>query len=721
MSFIKTKGRSYYIKNTLPVKLAHCYMKYILELLGEGQPSGNRDAAIQQLNNYKNHRPGQPIAAVYIDTTGARKALLAIGHDYGVGKSGSIIRYTIIGDADASQSIVNYNWADQIKLHRISYKNLLDDYDTNVTPGHRRFGYLGTEYDTWHTNGDDAVPEGATVQAAFEHILIGNLGSSSEDNYINVTVSVNPSQVYIPNPGDPANYYSVIVNAQHSNTIEEAVFSSSDGDSTPAGFLQSLNSGSSYTKTVAVSSEYTISGDSKTITYSASAVVGNSNSSDSGTVTILKSPQQDDVDEDKTYIVHYIPRIVQGASYDISAVGQLPALETSSLWNPPTGYTWDGWSQNDQGTGSKITTSNYTTALFSPNPADLNTMELNLYPIWKEISEDEPNEIVVTAATQSVQYNGAVQTYDYQSYISVSVGGIQQTITWDSTNATGTCLAYPGFTISFTGGNIPYGTDAGSYSEAVSVNILPEYAEEYSWTSASSPTATLTINRAAASVTAKLNGSSTVTCSIGDPIPTQSYVYSGILGSDTALMDNIQNWQQWSPGNSEPDMSTAGTYTLEFKTSSVPAEITANYNITRYSATLVIEAVPLQVTYTTYADNTSNTTTNPAQLITSNTTQANLHYIDATPPNSFTGITGWWIFFAYNQNILESNTSINTNKSVRITDVKLWNDVSGWYYPENKSAYINTFNTSGTEFKYQHPDGALVLTGREFVAIKIEE
>jgi hypothetical protein len=123
-------------------------MKYILELLGEGQPSGNRDAAIQQLNNYKNHRPGQPIAAVYIDTTGARKALLAIGHDYGVGKSGSLIRYTIIGDADASQSIVNYNWADQIKLHRISYKNLLDDYGTNVTPGHRRFGYLGTEYDT---------------------------------------------------------------------------------------------------------------------------------------------------------------------------------------------------------------------------------------------------------------------------------------------------------------------------------------------------------------------------------------------------------------------------------------------------------------------------------------------------------------------------------------------------------------------------------------------
>jgi hypothetical protein len=559
------------------------------------------------------------------------------------------------------------------------------------------------------------------VQAAFEHILIGNLGSSSEDNYINVTVSVNPSQVYIPNPGYPANYYSVIVTAQHSNPIEDAIFSSSDGDSTPAGFLQSLNSGNSYTKIVAVTSEYTISGDSKTITYSASAVVGNNNSSDSGTVTILKSPQQDDVDEDKTYIVHYIPRIIQGTSYDRTAAGQLPALETSSLWNPPTGYTWDGWSQSDQGTGSRITTANYTTALFRQNPADPNTMELDLYPIWKEVSEDEPDEIVVTAATQSVQYNEAVQTYDYQSNISLSVGGVQQTITWDSTTVTGTCLAYPGFIISFTGGNIPHGTDAGSYSEAVSINILPEYAEEYSWTSASSPTATLIINKAAASITAKLNGSSEVTCSIGDPLPEQSYVYSGILGSDTALMNDIQNWQQWSPGNSEPDMSTDGTYTLDFKASSVPAEITANYNITRYSATLVIEAVPLQVTYTTYSESATQLSTNPAQLVTSTTTSANIKFIDAVPPDNFTGVVGWWIFFAYNMDPLVSNTTINTNKPVKITDVKLWNSVGGWYNPGNVSSYIDDFNTIGNEFYYKHPDGSFIATGREFVAIKIGE
>ena len=152
-------------------------MKYILEVLGNNTQGGaysSRSAAINALDSYSYHRPGQPIAAVYINDSGLLKALLAIGHDYGVGynSSNGTRRYTIIGDCDGSQSITTNNWASEIRLSEIPYSNLLDDY--LEIDGVRRFGYLGTQYDSWArvNGGQDKVPNGATVQEAFEHILL---------------------------------------------------------------------------------------------------------------------------------------------------------------------------------------------------------------------------------------------------------------------------------------------------------------------------------------------------------------------------------------------------------------------------------------------------------------------------------------------------------------------------------------------------------------------
>jgi hypothetical protein len=726
MSFIKTKGRSYYIKNTLPVKLAHCYMKYILELLGEGQPCDSREAAISTLDAYVYHRPGQPIAAIYINSKGKTRALLAIGHAYGVGLAGSERRYTIIGDADASQSIINYNFASQIKLSRISYSRLLDDYAEHVNAdGSRRFGYLGTSYDSWHSGSDpDAIPNGATVQEAFEHILKGNFGDDSTVDHLSINVSVigdiTDGTIVIPNAGEPAKTYTVVVTIDYSGTLQSASFSGTDNSSGGSGFLSQLAVNRQWSKEYIVGSDYPLSGESTTILYTASASNGSQSDTDSATVTIRREGSTPPPGgDDKTYKIYYyrIPSdgsLVVHESSD-SAIGAFPTLRQQCPFSSPAGTYFVGWTQSNTGTGSIVNSLNQN--MFQWSDAE-NAEILLLYTVFEEQSSS-PKTLRVIAPTDSLPYSGERQVY-HHTLIKVYADNTEMNITWSPVTGGGYTGTGDGFTVSFVGGDLPSRKDVGSDERDVKVEVNPGREEDYDEAGASA-TAVLNITPKPATVSALLNGESSVTLQVGSSAPSQGYAISGFVPADQSALSGLQNWQIWSPDH--PDMTQNGQYILSFDPSVIPSGTADNYTIDYIDATLNIQEVQLEVTYTTYADSSGKTTTNPAQHINGDDDVVNIRFVDmSSVPSNTEGISGWWIIFANNKRAAQSDTIIGTNKTVKITHVKLWDEShSEWYTPDNESSYVTSFDTPGTSFTYQDPDGYFVIVGQQFVALKIEE
>jgi hypothetical protein len=700
-------------------------MKYILELLGDQMPCTSKDAAINQLDSYLYHRPGQPIAAIYLNSKGKRRVLLAVGHDYGVGREGQLVRYTIIGDADASQSIVNYNWASQIKLSRIPYGRLLEDYAEHVNAdGSRRFGYLGTDHDSWHSdpNDPDAIPNGATVQAAFEHILLGDFGSGSESDYIDVSVMVSPSQVTVPAEGeDPAQYtVTISVDFPSNGSLVSASYYTDGQPTSISNYLSQLSTNKVFSRVYTVSSDYSFAGNSKTITYGASATTAaGSTGSDTGQVTIIKnSSEPDDPGTDYKYKIYY--HIVPDSGEDpVSgssdfAIGAFPTLrQTSPFDYVPPGKHFIGWTVNDNGIGQKVTSLNQNMFTRSENEQ---AYILNLYTLWEEDSSG-PQKLYLTADKQTVEYNGTDQTYDYSTYIQVNGGNIA--INW--TNVNGNIIGSgQGFTISFTGNAIPHGIDVNEYSEAVSLTITDPV--NYEMGGASDAQAVLKITKKSASVTPKINGSQSVSLEVGSDMPTITRILSGFTETDNTTMSNISGWESWSP---ELDLNITGTYKLSFNSSLVPSAITNNYTIEYYTASLTITDLDLIIRYKTYSNNETSLDTAPAQHITNASDHVNIQYngVDDKPSN-VTGVVDWWIIFANNKSATVSTTEILSNKNVKITEVKVWSSAAQtWYKPSgvSQSSLVTPFDSLGTNFTYQIPGpGGTVIQEKAFVAIKVE-
>ena len=687
-------------------------MKYILELLGSSQPYPSRYNAIAALDAYLYHRPGQPIAAVYIDRDANRRALLAIGHDYGKGKgSGTYRRYTIIGDADASQTVNNYNWASQIKLSRISYKRLLDDYGENVTPGHRRFGYLGTVYDSWHTNPSsasdiDCVPNGASVQAAFEHILKGDFGSDS-DNYLRLNITANPTQITLPGTGESGVQYTVTVSAEYSGNLTDASLTANYGQGGGASFMPSI-SGPSHTWTadyIIDSSFASVMGslNSYAIRYTASATVEGLETVTATAVVTVVRPEVVPPDPTATYTVTYTPLAVSGEDVSEQKTGEWTAwtLRSTSPWEPPTGYYLDGWSTDSTGSEDQRVTS------FIPNDfAGTTDNTIRVYPIWK-LEDVEPKVLVITAPSQSHTYDATLHYYDHTK-IKVSCGGQELPFSWtqDGTSWTGTG---DGFTVAFVGNDIPSQENVGTDSNSVSVANTDD---RYETGSGSSAQATVTVTPKAASVTTKINGKSSETLYTGSAVPSDlSAAFSNFVGGQESAFGTIGEHGVWVP---TLNMNTAGTYTLQFDYSSVSQDILSNYSITTNWATLTLEEEPLRVTFTTTGY------TNEPAVHQSDLASTSFIHKTATSNGLSGNVNDWWIFVSDRRSASQYTTYIYSNKNIGNFSIMRWDSASNIW--RDMSSQLSKFTVDSSAktitFKYYNEDDELWEVETSLYAIK---
>ena len=686
-------------------------MKYILEVLdnsgsGSVHAYGSRNEAILAMDQYTYHRPGQPIAAVYIDEEGKYKALLAIGHDYGVGYDSGrgVKRYTIIGDCDGSHSITNYNWASQIKLSRIPYSNLLDDY--LEIDGVRRFGYLGTVYDSWAkiNGGNDEVPNGATVQEAFEHILLGDRNSQPSDDSLTLIITAIPSEI-VENSG--VNSYTVTVSADYEGTMNFAKLTASEGSvPSESAFLNSLRLGSwSQPYTVDFS---TMTADTKTITYTATAKVGNITQTASATVVLRKEGSEPE--PQTVYKVYYhAVDVCSGTEFFETATGSIPSLRSAVLpsgWSISDSEHWqfDGWTKDPNGQGPKI--SGLSSSDFVQEG---NAMACHVYSycIAKEVG---PTALTVNATAQTETYTGQEYVYDYQNRVTVTGGGENQPITWTGSHGVGN-----GFTVDFVGDDVPKGTNAGAYTNSVVVSVT----DTEKWTEPGpSAVATLTINKRTASITVKINNKTSESLTVGSTAPSESFTLQGFTTADATAINGISNWGQWNPALS---MTTVGTYTLSFEGDLESVINTDNYQtITKTDATLEITELPLQITFDTDTTGTG-ITTHDAKKATSAASSANVdHSSVMTAPSNTTAIVGWWVIYANNTNPLASTTTIDSNKPITITGLKYWDEATSSWGTRTISAI--TPSGQASHFVYAlRVIPPLVNTEECFLAINITE
>ena len=684
-------------------------MKYILEVLGSNTQGGaysSREAAIYALDGYSYHRPGQPIAAVYINDNGLLKALLAIGHDYGVGYNSlnGTRRYTIIGDCDGSHSITTNNWASEIRLSRIPYSNLLDDY--LEIDGVRRFGYLGTQYDSWArvNGGQDAVPDGATVQEAFEHILLGDLNKTPSEDSLTLTVTASPATV-VEGESDS---YVITVAAVFSGTMTQANLSATRGSTpNPSEFLSSLRNGA-WTNTYIVDFS-SMTSDTETITYTATATVGGIQKTAAASVVIMKRGVVPP-DPQVTYrVIYHAVDVCSGVDLTDSSVGSIPSLKPSVL---PTGWTvsqnWHfaGWTLNSDGSSPVIS------GLSESDFVSIGTENLKVCNVYSHCEQDEtgPAVLTVNAAQQTETYDGSTYTYNYQSLVTVIGNGMSQTVTWDS-NGTGTG---DGFTVAFVPADaIPQGTTAGTYTGSVQITVT----DSERWTTSGSATAVLKINKRQAQVNVKLNGQSSVELTVGSDAPAETFTTAGFIQADQSAIETITTgWGTWNPAL---NMNQAGTYTLSFTADL--SQYNENYTITKTPATLTVKTIPLEVIFNTATSAGGARTDHPAKKADgagNNTSINTIDYFGIPLPSNTTGIGNYWVVFSNNTDLLNPTTTIKTNKNVSIQDIKYWDQTNSTWYSWPMSSITPA---QGQQFNYAIYDDGFVRTGQVFIAIKLQE
>lgn len=656
-------------------------MKYVLELLGGSGSTeiyNSRAAAISALDSYPSHRPGQPIAVVYM-SQGRRKALLAIGHDAGVGVSGDYKRYTIIGDCDCTgHDVTTTVMAKDVLLDPIDYENLLNEMEELY--GARRFGYLGTNSDPWKDT--CVIPKYTSVQAAFEAILCGKSEPDPGQDRLVLAINVSPNAIEV---SEQAQMYTVTVIANYTGTLTSATFTTNGQN--PLNILEDLRDGQ-WSATYIVGYDYPIAPDeTQTINYSVTATVGNITQVSNIPITIHRPKEEPQPTQD-TYTIHYMPNGASGQEVT-KVYHNIPALVTdisSFGWEPQPLYGLDGWAKSSG--GEKLNT------LVQSDFIEVEEHEyvLDLYALWVKVGV---NQLRVITNPQYATWNKEEQIYDVNTiYVIDTTGAIvdpaEYTLEW--TPADG----------------IPKGTNVGTYNG--SVKAIPFDLENYE--PSDDTRVTLIINAKPATVIPMfaLDGEqdwkTEDEIAIGHDTPEVKAMFSGFFSEDEELLpynnDDYPNTLVWHP---VINMNAANTYVLHYEADieHFLGDLYVNYNITINTAQLTLIEPPMDLTFTTVGYDHE-------PLV----KYEHLHdsgFFQAAGTN-ISGLSGnvedWW-FFESNRKEVQPTTVVDINRLYTMEDIEIvkWDSASNkWFIPnrEIREEFSATQESGSTIIKLEYYD-----------------
>ena len=679
-------------------------MKYILELLDtNGQPTvcNSRGDAVSRLDAYPYHRPGQPIAVVYLNE-GKRKALLAIGHDSGVGLYGTTRRYTIIGDCDATSSVSSIVSANNILLSYIPYSNLLDEMEELY--GEHRFGYLGTDDDPWKDL--EYIPNGTTVQAAFEAILCGNRQHGGGDDQITLTMLAQPQ-------GGSPSQNATITLSENESTATYTIFATA----TTAGTISNTTSGvigggpaipasdflSKMTDYKEGSWQFEVGvnkGETKTFTYSATVTDTNGNAASSScTITITREGSDEPTGTVYKIYYHHVIDSSNDTYLEYSTSSIYPSSPSSLGWTAPEGYEFGGWSYTQNGepipSGQQVDSGRFA-------EESEGVMKLDLYAVWNTVTPAKKT-LVLRLPEQSIPYNGQSHAYDFN----------QMTVT-DSDNNSVPSSAY---SIVWTPSEADVraavtGTDADTYLCANCIQAVAVDTEHYEDSALGSPK--LVINKLTAHIYATLDGAkNTLAKQETEAKPEEDVDAENFINSDDSFVS--ANDLAWQNGNIPSDPLTPGTYKLTWA-GTVPSNISKNYNVNIHPITLTVAEKPLEIKFNTSTASGASPVDHNAQKVAAGDTINIDTYTGMTLPGSTTGIEGWWVCFCNNTNVGTSTSIIKSNKNVTITGIKKW-DGAQW-----ASVGSNLITpASGNTFEYAaHNTYGNIVKEKCYIAISVQ-
>lgn len=576
-------------------------MKYVLEFLdNQGRPLiyENRAAVVAALDAYLRHRPGQIIAATYVDGT-YNKSILAVGNAYGRGKDdGSTVRrYTILEECDHdSESGVSVQpvsqWAEDVCIRTpIDYSNLL--LDMEEVYGVARFGYLGTSDDPWINT--KKIPAGVSVKKILDEILTGSRNQIINPNSISsLQISSSPQQITVPETG--LTTYNVFSSISFTGELASAVIEVLDENSVIVKTIdakESFESTNQYSITEYVGSDYDLDpGQNRILKYRVTATVGTGcqsvTSSSSVTVTILK---QESPETPVTYTLRYhlnsdgteATGTNETESIDYSqGLITLPTVPQQSWnWVAQSGYEFVGWSSSSAGS-DRITIVNTNSFV-----GDDTVKYFDAYAVWAAI---QPKQLKTNSELyNTLTYNGNYQTFDTSSII--------------VRDSDGNLVSSSDYEIQWTGGSVLSGkTVSGSpYTGAFTIVSRSErYTDSVEYQ------AELSITKANAEIGVLIDNSHESTIYVNETVPNISVYHTNFFGTDADTV-SVNN-TYWDPAL---DISSAGSYYLMYNQQSDPY-ITANYNVQYMDSLLHVIPEPheTEVRFTT-----KNFDDEPAALI----------------------------------------------------------------------------------------------------------
>lgn len=423
-------------------------MKYILEVLAgaNGTPYPQKINAIRALDAYP-HRKGQAVVAIYVKD-GERKALLAVGTD--------VNKYDLIGEVEASTSITSIVNARDIVLREIIFEELLNEYQK--IDGERRFGWLGvpgTLSDTWHNNGNVwRIPDGTSVQQAFEAILIGHASTTDED--FTVSISVTPTTITLPRGNR-----QYTLNLGKTGKLLQSVTLYKDSGSgwvihdAQSSQVYSMKNAGTVNKAIVCDlyqSEDPAPGSSKDIHFKIVGIDSGGVSKEATCTFHIEYESQDTTNT--TYTITYnaygygSAKAVQSATNKVFGPieGQLPTYYSDPTtgnfgWTVNAGYVFVGWSKESN--SQAIITSGISANDYIPVDGNGYNKALTLYGVWRPESASD--------VTYRVNYNPTLSQGDVISDTALNGAPVLRSDapdTWtapDSTEVPGEKMIFDGW------------------------------------------------------------------------------------------------------------------------------------------------------------------------------------------------------------------------------------------------------------------------------------
>lgn len=565
-------------------------MKYVLEFLDNyGRPIiyGSRAAVISALDAYLRHRPGQIIAATYVDGT-SNKSILAVGNAYGRGKDdGSTVRrYTILEECDhdsgSGGSVQPVSqWAEDVFIRTsIDYSNLLLDMEDVY--GVARFGYLGTSDDPWINT--KKIPAGTSVKKILDEILTGNRIPIINPNSISsLQISSSPQQITVPETG--LTIYNVFSSISFTGELASAVIEVLDENSVIVKTIdvkESFGSTNQYSITEYVGSDYDLDpGQNRILKYRVTATVGTGcksvTSSNSVTVTIIK---EESPETPVTYTLRYHlnsdgteatgTNETEPRNYNQGLI-TLPTVPYPAWnWVAQSGYEFVGWSSSSAGS-DRITTVNTNSFV-----GDDTVKYFDSYAVWAAI---QPKQLRTNSELYNTfTYNGNYQTFDTSSVI--------------VRDSDGNLVNSSDYEIQWTGGSALSGK---TVSESPYTGAFTIVSRSERYTDSVEYQAELSITKANAVIGVLIDNSHESTIYLNGTVYNPSVYHTNFFGTDadSVTMDNTY----WDPAL---DTSSVGDYYLKYNQNADPY-ITANYNVQYIDSLLhvILEPHVIDVRFTT--------------------------------------------------------------------------------------------------------------------------